>query len=114
MQVFPLGSYDYTEAEAVTNFHLGYDDSFLYYTVSSSSTVRTGAAITQSSLLGGSKTPADYLLSYCKQFGLQLVCHKDSKTVDILLRKNLYNGSLVDINGRIDHGKQIGISVNVS
>ena len=107
MQVFPLGSYDYTEAEAVTNFHLGYDDSFLYYTVSSSSTVRTGAAITQSSLLGGSKTPADYLLSYCKQFGLQLVCHKDSKTVDILLRKNLYNGSLVDISGRIDHGKQI-------
>jgi len=107
MQVFPLGSYDYTGAEAVTNFHLGYDDSFLYYTVSSSSTVRTGAAITQSSLLGGSKTPADYLLSYCKQFGLQLVCHKDSKTVDILLRKNLYNGSLVDINGRIDHGKQI-------
>lgn len=107
MQVFPLGSYDYNEAEAVTNFHLGYDDSFLYYTVSSSSTVRTGATVTQSALLGGGQTPAGYLLSFCKMFGLQLVCHKDSKTVDILLRKNLYNGSLTDISGRIDRGKQM-------
>ena len=75
--------------------------------VQSSSTVRTGAVITGASLLSGSKTPADYLLSFCKMFGLQLVSHKDTKTIDILLRKNLYTGGTVDINTRIDRGREI-------
>lgn len=107
MQVFPVGSYDYNDAEAVSNFHLGYDDSFLYYSIVSSSTVRTGASITQAALLGGSKTPADYLLSYCKMFGIQILVHKDAKVVDLVLRKDLYNGGTVDISGRIDRGKGI-------
>ena len=107
MQVFPVGSYDYTDAEAVSNFHLGYDDCFLYYSIVSSSTVRTGASITQAALLGGSKTPADYLLSYCKMFGIQILVHKDAKVVDLVLRKDLYNGGTVDISGRIDRGKGI-------
>lgn len=107
MQVFPVGSYDYNDAEAVSNIHLGYDDSFLYYSVVSSSTVRTGATITQAALLSGDHTPADYLLSYCKTFGLNLVCHNAEKTVDIVMRKNLYTGTVVDLGGRIDRGREI-------
>ncbi len=72
-----------------------------------SSTVRTGALITGASLLSGSKTPAEYLLSFCKMFGLQLVPHKDSKTIDIVLRRNLYNGSTINLDGRIDRARGI-------
>ena len=72
-----------------------------------SSTVRTGATITKAMLLGGGHTPADYLLSYCKMFGIQIVAHKDSKTVDLVLRKNFYTSSVVDINQRIDRGREI-------
>ena len=75
--------------------------------VESSSSVRTGATITKAMLLSGSKTPADYLLSFCKTFGLSMVCRKDTKTVDIYLRKDLYNGGTVDINSRIDRGREM-------
>lgn len=76
-------------------------------TAQSSSSVRTGATITKAGLLSGSKTPADYLLSFCKMFGLQLVPHKDTKTIDIVLRKNLYNGTTINLDGRIDRGRTI-------
>ena len=73
----------------------------------STSSVRTGATITQSALLGGGSTPAEYLLSYCKMFGIQMVAHKDSKTIDLKLRKNLYSSTVVDLGGRIDRAKGI-------
>lgn len=107
MQVFPRGSYDYNEAEAVDSFNKSYDDSILDYGIVSSSTVRTGATITQAALLSGDHTPADYLLSYCKMFGLQVVAHKGEKVVDIVMRKNLYTGTVVDLGGRIDRGREI-------
>ena len=73
---------------------------------SSSSTVRTGASITKAALLGGGHTPADYLLSYCKMFGLQLVCHKGEKVIDIIERDKFYSTATPkDINARIDRGK---------
>lgn len=72
----------------------------------SSSTVRTGASIAQGDLLGSSRTPADYLLSYCKTFGLVLLAHKDTKTVDVVLRKNFYSGTTVDLSGRVDRGRE--------
>ena len=73
---------------------------------SSSSTIRTGASITQAALLGGGHTPADYLLSYCKMFGLQMVCHKGEKVIDIIQRNNFYSTATPkDINARIDRGQ---------
>ena len=75
--------------------------------VTNTTTVRTGATITASALLSGSKTPADYLLSLCKTFGLQLLAHKDTKTVDVVRRDNFYNGGTIDLNGRIDRGREI-------
>ena len=75
--------------------------------VEDSSSVRTGATITGTALLSGSQTPADYLLSFCKMFGLHLVPHKDTKEIDIILRTNFYNGSTIDINKRIDRGREM-------
>lgn len=106
MQVFPVNIYDYSEAEAVTNFHISYDDSSLAYMAVASSSVRTGASITKANLLGQSKTPADYLLSFCKTFGLQMNCRKGEKVVDITMRKNFYSTATpTDIHSRIDRGK---------
>ena len=75
--------------------------------IQDSTTVRTGATITGTSLLSGSKTPADYLLSFCKMFGLQIIQHKDTKTVDIVQRTNFYNGSTIDLTNRIDRGREM-------
>ena len=76
-------------------------------TAQSSTSVRTGATITKANLLSGSQTPADYLLSFCKTFGLQIIQHKDTKTVDIVLRTNFYNGSTIDLTNRIDRGREM-------
>lgn len=73
----------------------------------SSSSVRTGASITKALLLGGGHTPADYLLSYCKMFGIQLVCHKGEKVIDLIMRRNFYTSTIQDINGRIDRGRGV-------
>lgn len=107
MQVFPSGMNDYSYAEAVSSFNKDYDNCILWYSAVSSSSVRTGASITKAVLLGSSKTPADYLLSYCKMFGIDMLVHKDSKTVDLLLRQNFYFNQVTDINGRIDRAKGI-------
>ena len=104
--VFPVNSYDYTDGVAAT-FSLTPSDVTVQVQGVSSSTVRTGATITKAALLSGEHTPADYLLSFCKTFGLNMVCHTAEKTVDIVMRKNLYSATVVDINGRIVRGKDI-------
>ena len=106
--IWPWGSSDAGTGVAIgSGSPVDVPNSNFSYNYVKSSTVRTGATITQAALLSGGNTPADYLLSYCKMFGLQLISHKDSKTVDIVLRKNFYNGGTVDINGRIDRGREI-------
>lgn len=105
--VWPEASYDQTDGVSVT-WSLATSDVAVNVRGVSSSTVRTGATIPKAALLSGEHTPADYLLSFCKTFGLNLVCHKAERTVDIILRKNLYTAKVVDINGRIDRGKEIG------
>lgn len=68
---------------------------------SSSSTARTGATITKALLLSSDRTPADYLLSYCKTFGLVILCDKSTKKVTILTRQNFYRNNIIDLTGRI-------------
>jgi hypothetical protein len=101
-----VNSYDYTDGVAAT-FSLAPSDVTVQVQGVSSSTVRTGATITKAALLSGEHTPADYLLSFCKTFGLNMVCNTAEKTVDITMRKNLYSATVVDINGRIDRGRDI-------
>lgn len=105
--IFPVASYDIDDAVSPVTFSLSPSDVTVLVQGVSSSTVRTGASITKAALLSGEHTPADYLLSFCKTFGLAMVCHKAEKVVDIVMRKNLYTGTVVDLSGRIDRGKEI-------
>ena len=71
-----------------------------------SSQVRSGAFINKQTLLGGTDSPADYLLSYCKMFGLYMLYDNATKKISIVTRNNLYKptGSTrtYDLDERID------------
>lgn len=76
--------------------------------------------VTASKLLGGDKTPADYLLSYCKMFGLYF--YRDSKeiaddpekypsgVVHIMDRDTFYTDEFVDLSDKIDYSKALTIT----
>jgi hypothetical protein len=80
------------------------------FTYSTSETARSGATITKSNLLSSDKTPADYLLSFCKMFGLIFKYDKGLKKVSILQKRKFYQGSVIDLTDRIDVGEDIQIS----
>lgn len=75
-----------------------------------SEAARSGATITKKNLLSSDKTPADYLLSFCKMFGLIFQYDKGLKKVSILQKKNFYQDNVIDLTGRIDVGEDIQIS----
>lgn len=72
------------------------------YTYKASDTARTGAIITKKMLLSSERTPADYLLSYCKMFGLVFTADKASKTINITRRSNFYSDGLLNITPKVD------------
>jgi hypothetical protein len=65
--------------------------------------------ITKKMLLSGDKTPADYLLSFAKMFGLVFHYDKTTKTVSILTRENFYQDRTVDLTERISQGEGINM-----
>lgn len=72
---------------------------------------RSGSLITQEALLHTGKTPADYLLSYCKTFGLHFLYDKANKAISIVTRNTLYGaGKTIDLNKQIDRSKAITIT----
>ena len=77
-------------------------DTRIYY--DAPSTLRSGAHITKRMLLGGSETPAAYLLGLVKMLGLVLYCDSDSKTATITTRNAWYSdGKEIDITDRVDN-----------
>lgn len=72
---------------------------------------RTGTKVDKSLLLNTEGSPCDYLLSYCKMFGLYFRKEVDSKTIHIETRKTFYKrDEVVDLNDYIDRGKDIKIN----
>lgn len=71
-------------------------------TYSSSESLRSGAAITKAMLLATSNTPADYLLSFCKVFGLYLVYENATRSISVLRRGDLYQDEVIDLSRRVD------------
>lgn len=72
---------------------------------------RTGTRITQDLLLNTEATPCDYLLSYCKMFGLYFSKDMDSNTIHIRTRENQYvNDGVIDLTGLIDYGQDITVT----
>lgn len=77
----------------------------------SAQSARSGSLITQEALLHTKKTPADYLLSYCKTFGLHFLYDKANKAISIVSRNTLYgSGRIINLNSKIDHSKAITIT----
>ena len=76
--------------------------------------LRSDSKITQSIMLSDTMTPADFLLSYSKTFGLSYTYDKGSKTVSLLTRNSLYTPEVVDIEDRIDRSKEIKTTPLVS
>lgn len=78
-------------------------------TYTSSESLRSGARITKAMLLSSSNTPADYLLSFCKMFGLHFTYDNASKRVTILRRNDLFQDQTIDLTDRVDVSKGISI-----
>lgn len=55
-------------------------------------------------------TPADYLLSYCKLFGLKFLFDKNNRDIYILTRNNYYKNEIVNIEDKIDLSDEISMS----
>lgn len=72
------------------------------YVFTTPETPRSGVAVGKSDILRTEHTPADYLLSYCKTFGLSFLRHPSERKVSILSRASFYSGGLKDISGRVD------------
>ena len=66
--------------------------------------------ITKQMLLGTDFSPCDFLLSYCKQFGLYIYKDRVEDKIYIKTRKNFYNrDKIVDIQDSIDRLKDITV-----
>ena len=74
------------------------------YSYSVSGTAHSGSLIGKKTLLGGTHTPADYLLSYCKMFGLYFIVDESGKNIEIRQRNTAYHSSdaVLDIQKRVD------------
>lgn len=79
-------------------------------TYASADSLRSGATITKQMLLSTSRTPAEYLLSFCKIFGLHILVDEAEKAVTILDRNDLYQDEVIDLTGRIDISHDMGFN----
>ncbi len=69
----------------------------------------TNRTIRQEDILTTEFTPADYLLSYTKHFGLYYIKDTDRKRISILQRRNFYEDEVVDLSELIDYSKEMKI-----
>ena len=75
------------------------------FALQSPGSIGTGTTVTKAMLLSNTCTPADFLLSYCRQFGL-FVVERDPGNVSVLTRQNFYHQILpqLDLTKRVDVG----------
>ena len=78
-------------------------------TYTSSETLRSGATITKRMLLSSSHTPAEYMISFCKIFGLYFSYDNATRKVTILRRNDLYQDETIDLSRRVDLSKGVSI-----
>ena len=81
---------------------LSFNQALDNYSFIVSGTAHSGSQITKKILLGGTQTPADYLLSLVKKFGLYITYNVATHAVGIVTRETFFNGGDVNLEGRID------------
>ena len=72
------------------------------YSYTTSDSARSGVTITKRMLLSSDKTPADYLISFCKMFGLVFLIDKGARKVSIMRRQTFYQDNVIDLTERVD------------
>lgn len=72
--------------------------------------VRSGAIITKAMLLGGTATPADYLVSLCKMNGWQILCDPATKQVTVIQRNSFFLNQQIDLTERVDTVETISLT----
>lgn len=70
--------------------------------VSETATMRSGVTVTKQMLLTSEHTPADYLLSLCKLFGLYIIPDATTGKVTICKRSESYDRLQVNLTKRLD------------
>ena len=76
-------------------------------TFNTNEAIRSGSKFKKAQLLNTDYTPADWLLSYAKQFGLYFSKDKNENKIYIRTRKSFYDGNtIIDLNKLIDNSKQ--------
>lgn len=116
-QVTYSGSGNTSTPVLYENYSTSYQTTSTYITNGGSSTIsyttsenlRSGALITKAMLLSSSHTPAEYMLSFCKMFGLYFDYDPGTKKVTILKRNDLYQDETIDLTGRVDLSRGIDI-----
>lgn len=89
--------------------HLVDEDS--YCVTNGGNVTRSYQNVTKRMLFGGLETtPCDWLLGYCKAFGLYLFKDKNEDIIYIRMRKNFYQEGVVDLADRIDRSKEMTIN----
>ena len=72
---------------------------------------RTGTEVSKQLILNTEASPADYLLSYCKMFGLYFSKSLYENKITIQTRKSFYNREkIVDISGDVDYSQGVTIT----
>ena len=99
---------DYNTYSPITLVALDDDQSAIDYTTPSS--VRSGAIITKAMLLGGTATPADYLVGLCKMFGWQLICDAQRKEVKVVRRNDFFVNKTIDLTERVDTTETVSLT----
>lgn len=71
------------------------------FSLNTPGTIGSNITVTKDMLLSDTCTPADFLLSYCRQFGLRIV-ETAPDNISILALGTFHNGSTEDLSGGID------------
>lgn len=72
---------------------------------------KTGQKITKKLLLGNTDTPAAYITSFAKMFGLYFLKDMNEKKIQILTRNNFYNNpNYKDLTKYIDRSKDVTVN----
>lgn len=72
---------------------------------------RTGTQVTKNLILNTEASPCEYLLSYCKMFGLYFSKSPYEKKISIQTRKSFYDrNKITDISKDIDYSKSVTIT----
>lgn len=81
------------------------------YDYESSGVVRSGVEVSQASLLSDTMSPAEFLLSYCKRYGLCIRVDRDRKHIYIEKRGTVYEDTTVtDLSDRVDRGRDVKVT----